>query len=465
MAMSKEEWMEGLRAAMANLTDNDMLAIINKSPSNRLPPNYRPSAFSITWALNSAMFIGGSSPNFKYETTAEVMKRYAKYGMLVEGKMVPDEISYIFGSSVSEAKWLIDEFGGSISFTDNIVRLAYQYMPLLPHPPNPNVVVPLFIAFTVITTLIMGLRLWSRYKVAGGIQPFDWLAVVGFFLTVAWGGTAVYHDNISELKSYNCTTPNKFLNLFPNGAITGTHWQAFYDKSWYNLEGSISTYFALTLFYPWVMMVIKLSLLLFYYRMTNWNYIRWSVYVTTFIVVGTSIASFIVWLIQCPHVQYWKYPWEIKQCRIDLKAAQMAFASLYILTDIIIWVLPMPLVFQLKLYPRERLLALITFSLGGIACVASCFRLYMLAEFSNYSSEGSTTLLIDAWTITELNLALICASAPAVRALAIHYAPKILNSLGTVAFTNTQTGRKASVGSSNGSSAKAGPRVTTDPEK
>ncbi|RVD83210.1 uncharacterized protein DFL_007606 [Arthrobotrys flagrans] len=416
------------------------------SPEDVLPPlpaDYQISAHDMYQVLSTAMWIGGSSPNFKYETTGEVIKRYADYAWEVQGNMTAKEIAKIFGPSESEADWLIGLFDGPQNFAGTIVTIAYQIAPRLPHPANPNVVVPLFIAFTVITTLIMALRLWSRYKVAGGIQPFDWLAVVGYVLTVIWGAVSVYHDHVN------------------------TQWQAFYDKSWYNLAGGLETYYALTVFYPWVMMVIKLSLLLFYYRMTNWNYIRWSVYATTVIVVGTSISAFVVWLVQCPHVRYWEYPWEI--CRINLKKAQVAFAGLYIFTDIVIWVLPMPLVFQLKLYPRERLLALITFSLGAIACVASCYRLAMLEQYTNYSSQSSTTLIIDAWTITELNLALICSSAPAVRALAIHYAPKILNSLGTVAFasqTGTQTGKKGSIGSSTGSSkAGAQARVTADPEK
>ncbi|KAK6529454.1 hypothetical protein TWF281_008627 [Arthrobotrys megalospora] len=420
------------------------------SPEDALPPlpaDYRISGHDLRQVLSTALWIGNLSPNFKYETTSEVIKRYADYAWEVQGNMTAKDISRIFGPTEWQADWLIGLFDGPNNFGATVLTIAYSIRPHLPHPASPNIVVPLFATFTVVTALIMALRLWSRYKVAGGIQPFDWLAVVGFALTVAWGGLAVYHDHIN------------------------TQWQAFYDKSWYNLSGSIEAYYALTVFYPWVMMTIKLSLLLFYYRMTNWNYIRWSVYATTFIVVGTTVSAFIVWLVECPHIRYWEHPWEV--CRIDLKRAQLAIAALWIFTDIVIWVLPMPLVFQLKLYPRERLLALLTFSLGAIACVASCYRLAMLEQYTNYDAQGFTMLVINAWTITELNLALICSSAPAVRALAIHYAPKILNSLGTVAFASqagTQTGKKGSIGSNNstsGSGSKVGARakVTADPEK
>ncbi|KAK6510592.1 hypothetical protein TWF506_009695 [Arthrobotrys conoides] len=416
------------------------------SPGDSLPPvppGFKISPHDMYQVLGTAMWLGGSSPKFKYETTAEVIKRYADYAWEMRGNLTAEGISEKFGPPVFQAEWLISIFGGKENFAGTTLTIAYQLAPVLPHPANPNVVVPLFISFTIITTLIMALRLWSRYKVAGGIQPFDWLAVAGYVLTVIWGAIAVFHDHIN------------------------TQWQAFYDKSWYNLAGGLETYYVLTLLYPWVMMVIKLSLLLFYYRMTNWNYIRWSVYATTVIVVGTSVSAFMVWLLKCPHVRYWEYPWEL--CRINVKKAQVAIAGLYIFTDIIIWILPMPLVFQLKLYPRERILALITFSLGAIACVASCYRLVMLEQYTDYSSQSSTTLIIDAWTITELNLTLICSSAPAVRALAIHYAPKILNSLGTVAFstqTGTRHGKKGSIGSSTGSSkSSAHARVTADPEK
>jgi hypothetical protein len=396
--------------------------------------------------LSTSLWLGASSPKVSGLSGIKVIEAYAQYAVAVNGSMTAEGLNELFGVAPENADALFKVFDGPQNLGYTTYAIATQLQPYLKHPKTPNAVIPLFIAFTIFTTFVMALRLWSRHKVAGGIQPFDWLALVGYFLTIAWGATAVHQD------------------------IATTDYQAIYDRSWDSINDTSTTYLTLQMFYPWVIMTIKLSLLLFYYRMTNWNYIRWSVWITTAVVTLNTLAAFILWLVQCPHLRMWAYPFG-GTCRIDTKAHQLAIAGIYIATDVIIWILPMPLVFQLKLYPRERILAIITFSLGAIACIASCFRLEALTKYTDYNTQSSTTLIIEAWTIVELNLALICSSAPAVRALAIHYAPKILSSLGSVAFTSSArtSGKKGSVGSNDSTpgSAKspAHATVTSDVEK
>ncbi|KAF3920309.1 hypothetical protein AA313_de0210047 [Arthrobotrys entomopaga] len=113
----------------------------------------------------------------------------------------------------------------------------------------------------------------------------------------------------------------------------------------------------------------------------------------------------------------------------------MVYGAFYIVTDLAIWALPMPLVFKLKLKPKEKILAVITFSLGGIACVASGLRLWIIDTFADYSVKASSNLEVDVYTVVELNLALICACAPSVRALIIYYTPKVINKLESVGMS------------------------------
>ncbi|KAF3085521.1 hypothetical protein TWF102_010357 [Orbilia oligospora] len=89
----------------------------------------------------------------------------------------------------------------------------------------------------------------------------------------------------------------------------------------------------------------------------------------------------------------------------------------------------MPLVLQLKLYPREKVLALYTFSVGGVVFIASGFRLQAIRGSYTDDSKSDNAFLINAWTIVELNLALIFASIPSARALAIHYSSRISGSV------------------------------------
>ncbi|KAF3231890.1 hypothetical protein TWF191_003866 [Orbilia oligospora] len=65
----------------------------------------------------------------------------------------------------------------------------------------------------------------------------------------------------------------------------------------------------------------------------------------------------------------------------------------------LVWALPIPMVFQLKLYPRQRILALCTFGVGAFAVVASGLRLDSLIENLSLNARGTSTLIIDAWTM------------------------------------------------------------------
>lgn len=376
--------------------------------------NYTLSDSDLYQVLSLSLWLGSCAPKYDGLVLIDVIQKFAEYSLAMNFSITPENIVDEFGARLSDAQGLItvvfpsaEELGWATNYIIDVIK------PHLPHPKNPTVVTPLFIAFTIVTAFIMGLRLWSRFKIAGGIRSFDWLAVAGFFLTAAWGGLAVYHVDVS------------------------TENQAFYDITYASVIKIRAAYFSLTVIYPWVMMVIKFSLLLFYYRMTKWNYIQWSCWATAFIVVGNTVSSLVLYLIQNPHVDWWNYMFE--DSRFQRRTVNAAIAGIYIATDVIIWIMPMPLVFQLKLYPRERILALITFSLGAVACVASCIRLDAILKFDTYSAQSSSSLLVDAWTILELYLTLICASAPALRALAIHYAPKMLNSVGSAAFSTAAT--------------------------
>ncbi|KAK6344324.1 hypothetical protein TWF696_007964 [Orbilia brochopaga] len=386
--------------------------------------------------LNVALWIGVGSPNYYNISTMDVMQKYADW--VIETNctgITPEEITKRFGTKPEDASRLIGEGIPSVNaLCAATTTIAYQWRDYLPHPTNTDVVVPLYATFTALTAIVMALRLWSRYKIAGGIRSFDWLAIAGFFLTVVWGAIAVYHS------------------------VASTHLQAYYDMSWDQIRNSRrvralpikytfmiaeltlqrrKAYKILVMFYPWVMMVIKFSLLIFYYRMTKWNYIHWSVWATTFIVIANTVSAFVLYIVQYPHIDNWNHPFEHE--RVERRTIQIATSAVYIATDVIIWVMPMPLVFQLKLYPRERILALFTFSLGAVACVASCIRLDSILKYDSFSPQSSSSLLVDAWTIVELYLTLLCASAPAIRALAIHYAPKVLNSVGSAAFSTAAT--------------------------
>ncbi|KAF3171160.1 hypothetical protein TWF225_010632 [Orbilia oligospora] len=354
--------------------------------------------------LHDSYCLGALSPYFENLPILNVIEMYADYITSVNGNITLETLVQTFGMRPTDAFLLISVvFAGIEDMANTITTIAHDIKPHLPHPTNPNLIAPLYITLTAFTAFIMTLRMFSRRIVANGIASFDWLALVGFLMTTAWGALAIYHSNV------------------------GGHYTAIYDRTFASIKHSSAAYSALVIMYPWTTMVIKLSLVLFYHRAVNFNFVRRTAYATAILISGTTVVSTALYANAYPHIDYWNYPFD--SARVDQRDAQTVITCIFILSDLIIWILPMPLVLRLKLYPRERVLALYTFSVGGVVFIASGFRLQAIRGSYTDDSKSDNAFLINAWTIVELNLALIFASIPSVRALAIHYSSRISGSV------------------------------------
>ncbi|EPS39440.1 hypothetical protein H072_6763 [Dactylellina haptotyla CBS 200.50] len=362
--------------------------------------------------LSACRIVGAGSPNLPYPNLLiyDLIVKYADWIDSVNYNFTPEDLTAEFGTRPQDAPVMIDFLGGVDVMGPFLVAVADNGA-LLPHPGTTTIIVPLFIALTVISSIAVVLRIWSRQMLAGGLKLFDHLTILAFFMTVAWGAVAVHHSK-------------------NNGK-----YQAYWDVSWNTLRQHYKIYLILTAFYPWVMAVIKMSLLVLYYQLSKMNYIKWAVFATGAITIGNSIAGFFFAIFACSPVAWWD-DFLQEPCKLNQRAGLVATGAIYILTDIATWALPIPLIFQLKLGTREKILAICTFAIGTVACIASGFRLDAILKYQDFSADSSSPLLIDAWTIIELNIALICGCAPMIRALIIFYAPKIITSVSTATTTS-----------------------------
>lgn len=88
------------------------------------------------------------------------------------------------------------------------------------------------------------------------------------------------------------------------------------------------------------------------------------------------------------------------------------------------------MVWKITQGPRERLLAVVTFGIGALACIACGFRFSstrQLQEPSLLPPDQSRWLI---WGMAEMYIAIICSCVPAIRALLIKKAPSIIGSTG-----------------------------------
>ncbi|KAI3529947.1 hypothetical protein CSPX01_15170 [Colletotrichum filicis] len=95
----------------------------------------------------------------------------------------------------------------------------------------------------------------------------------------------------------------------------------------------------------------------------------------------------------------------------------LANASIHLLTNIFIFVLPIPLLGRLRLRRGEKLALVISFTLGLLTCAVSVMRIaYLPGSFDMvYMTYDGISIIL--WSVVELSCAVICCCIPTLRPL------------------------------------------------
>ncbi|KAF3159696.1 hypothetical protein TWF106_008779 [Orbilia oligospora] len=298
--------------------------------------------------------------------------------------------------------WWPEEFARGVTYA------SANAQPLLEHQKGTSAMTTVFALMTAFATLTLILRIWSREILVMRLMMHDWFMVLGFILSLTYGIISLLHASL----------------LQPAVALWDMSWNTYSQAHMYQT--------VLSLVYPLPLFFIKTSLLLFYLRLCPScpseirSVFRTSIFVTFFFILTTCVTNFFVILLQCDQLAYWEAEATI-MCKLDSKMAQIALGGVSVVTDILLWLMPLPVVWQLDLGKREKVLAVVTFGIAAIACVVSAFRLRAIQMYGYVTDGKLLSVNVSILTVVELNLAIICSSAPAIRALIIHYAPRLLN--------------------------------------
>ncbi|OAP56481.1 hypothetical protein AYL99_09660 [Fonsecaea erecta] len=156
------------------------------------------------------------------------------------------------------------------------------------------------------------------------------------------------------------------------------------------------------------------------YRLAAWALI---IFVCLAGVTFILTSCFSCW----PVAYYWDKSIKGGHC-IDLMAFWFSFSGFNIITDLAVWVLPMPVLKSLRLPRRQKFSLIAVFALGGFGCITAILRLHAL-----YIASISTDLTYDnvgaaTWSAAELNVGIMCACIPAMRPIINSMFPRFLSS-------------------------------------
>lgn len=129
--------------------------------------------------------------------------------------------------------------------------------------------------------------------------------------------------------------------------------------------------------------LVKISILIFYLRIFPQTWFRYACFATMTACVGYGIAFLLVSVFQCqPIALAWDH-WDgehLGKCN-DINAQGWTSAALNVVLDVVVLVLPMPVIAKLELNKRKKALVLLMFSTGFLVTIISIIRLQVLVHF------------------------------------------------------------------------------------
>ncbi|KAK4160342.1 hypothetical protein QBC43DRAFT_270684 [Cladorrhinum sp. PSN259] len=256
--------------------------------------------------------------------------------------------------------------------------------------------------FTVICPVLFAVRIWARRSTTG-VDLGDGLGLVALifalitnaiFLAIVHYGFGKHSDSIPS------DNLKKVLFLW-----------------WINQQT-----------YKVSLHLCKVSLLLLYMRI--FSHVAWfrkvALGLVGFLIVY-MISSAAAGFAQCtPIARTWDK--QIDGTCVNIYVLFNTNGVVAMVTDIIILVLPFPLVYRLTLPWAQKLALIPVFGLGAVICVASAMRVSTLVQNTTPNSDRTYDIVATMWTIIEMNLALVCLCLPSVRVLLVKGFPRYFRS-------------------------------------
>ena len=171
----------------------------------------------------------------------------------------------------------------------------------------------------------------------------------------------------------------------------------------------------------------KLVMCVFYYRLSPITWYRYAIIFTAFITVAAFAAVWFSVQFACKPIEA---AWNLRlytgtNC-IDRPPVYMLQAVMGGVTDIMLMVLPLPIILRLQMSWKQKTAITAWFGTGLITLGAAVARLVILIPSLKNSDTTYVLAQGTLWLIVEANLIIICGTLPTLRIFLNHVAPKIL---------------------------------------
>ncbi|KAK2028654.1 hypothetical protein LX32DRAFT_719928 [Colletotrichum zoysiae] len=251
-------------------------------------------------------------------------------------------------------------------------------------------------SFLTIAFIAVASRVYTRRCILKQMGMDDWSAIVAYLFTFACGFAAVWNVR--------------------NGL--GRH---VYFLSVGEVKEFMKTFYASIILYNVALGAIKMTFLLQYYRVLAVQKMK-KIFIGAMVFVGAwSVTQVPLMIFTCtPIAKFWDT--SLPGTCLPRDPSLYANAAGNIVTDILVLVLPLPIISSLKLRPGQKYVLLGIFCLGFFTCAISVIRMRFLHLGADFTWENVESA---SWSIGELCCGLTCSCLPACRPLVSRFIPAL----------------------------------------
>ncbi|KAK3686129.1 hypothetical protein B0T22DRAFT_538324 [Podospora appendiculata] len=231
------------------------------------------------------------------------------------------------------------------------------------------------------------------------------------------------------------------------------------------LPGFLYALWATVPVYSFCLVLIKLSITVQLYRVLRTPKMQKFLRVYLICITVSGLWTVLSTVFNCwPVEYYWNFATGMAGSCMDKSAITFTNAGLNIFTDVILIAVPIPLLWRLQIPRRQKIVLMCLFGVGTFTCIISVVRLQALYQISIAppAEQSIQGVNIAIWSGLEINVAIMCASVPALKPLVVKFFPKMLLSelyartKGAAYYANHKAGTAG--GGSNTGGSNAGSR-------
>ncbi|KAH7088184.1 hypothetical protein FB567DRAFT_425201, partial [Paraphoma chrysanthemicola] len=256
-----------------------------------------------------------------------------------------------------------------------------------------DIVVGVSIALTLISVIIVSLRIYTRAFIVRNVGKDDVCMIAALLFTLA------------------------FLAIL---FVLRANRMGFSDKSM-TLSQMITTVkanIAISIVYYLCVNAVKISILIFYLRIANGKTFERICKATIYLLAIFCAVCIIVVFTQCmPLSMRWDFIHSVQGHCIDGPVFMYMFSAINIIADIWILVLPIKVLLGIQRPGREKIALIAVFALGVFSCIASIIRLNSVRLWVQSKQPFLDSVPISLFSMVEINIGIWCACIPALKAL------------------------------------------------